>query len=39
LDDLFGSIFKAEKDLGYEPRFDILAGISKAMPWYVNKLK
>ncbi len=32
-------ISKAESNLGYEPRFDILSGISKAMPWYVNKLK
>ena len=25
--------------LGYEPEFDIAAGIDKAMPWYVDNLK
>ncbi|WAJ35840.1 SDR family oxidoreductase [Pseudomonas sp. GOM7] len=29
-------ISKASRLLGYEPRMDIGAGISKAMPWYVS---
>jgi len=31
-------ISKAERLLGYAPRFDIKAGIEKAMPWYVGFL-
>ena len=31
-------ISKAKMLLGYEPNFDIKAGIVKAMPWYVKKL-
>jgi len=31
-------ISKAKKALGYQPRFNILKGIDKAMPWYVLKL-
>jgi UDP-N-acetylglucosamine 4-epimerase len=31
-------ISKAKALLGYEPSFDIKAGIAKAMPWYVEKL-
>ena len=31
-------ISKAKTLLGYEPDFDIKAGLSKAMPWYVEKL-
>lgn len=29
-------ITKAKKTLGYLPEFRILAGIDKAMPWYIN---
>lgn len=32
-------ISKIEKLLGYEPKFDIVQGIEKAMPWYVKSLK
>lgn len=32
-------ISKAQRLLGYEPRFDIGSGIAKAMPWYVQFLK
>lgn len=32
-------IGKAKKLLGYMPQFDIVSGISKAMPWYVEFLK
>lgn len=31
-------ISKAERNLGYEPKFRILEGISTAMPWYKNFL-
>lgn len=31
-------ISKIERLLGYEPKFDIVQGIKKAMPWYVNSL-
>ena len=31
-------ILKAKKALGYQPRFNILEGIDKAMPWYALKL-
>ena len=31
-------ISKAKKALGYQPRFNILEGIDKAMPWYALKL-
>jgi UDP-N-acetylglucosamine 4-epimerase len=31
-------ISKAKMLLGYDPNFDIKAGIVKAMPWYVKKL-
>lgn len=31
-------ISKAKKALGYQPSFNILKGIDKAMPWYVLKL-
>jgi UDP-N-acetylglucosamine 4-epimerase len=31
-------ISKAKKALGYQPRFNILKGLDKAMPWYVLKL-
>ena len=30
-------ISKAQTLLGYSPAFDIVAGISKAMPWYIGK--
>jgi nucleoside-diphosphate-sugar epimerase len=29
---------KAKKALGYQPKFNILEGIDKAMPWYALKL-
>ena len=29
------NVDKAKRLLGYEPRFDIKAGIDAAMPWYV----
>lgn len=29
-------ISKIQKLLGYDPQFDIIQGIGKAMPWYVN---
>jgi UDP-N-acetylglucosamine 4-epimerase len=28
-------ISKAKKNLGYDPKFNISAGIDKAMPWYI----
>lgn len=31
-------ISKAKENLGYEPEFDINAGINKAMPWYKSFL-
>ena len=31
-------ISKAQKALGYEPEYNILEGISKAMPWYIKFL-
>lgn len=31
-------ISKIQKALGYTPQFDIVQGISKAMPWYVKSL-
>ena len=31
-------ISKAKKALGYQPRFNVLKGIDKAMPWYALKL-
>ncbi|HDS1734790.1 MULTISPECIES: NAD-dependent epimerase/dehydratase family protein [Pseudomonas] len=31
-------ISKAQKLLGYAPRYDVMGGISKAMPWYINFL-
>lgn len=31
-------VSKANKKLGYEPEFRIMAGIAKAMPWYVRRL-
>ncbi|WP_243055524.1 NAD-dependent epimerase/dehydratase family protein [Pseudomonas sp. BP01] len=31
-------ISKAQKLLGYEPAYDVMSGISKAMPWYINFL-
>jgi UDP-N-acetylglucosamine 4-epimerase len=31
-------ISKAKKALGYNPEYNIIAGIEKAMPWYVNSL-
>jgi len=31
-------ISKAERNLGYDPKFRILEGISTAMPWYKNFL-
>ena len=30
-------ISKAQTLLGYSPAFDIVAGISEAMPWYIGK--
>jgi len=30
---------KAKTQLGYQPEYRIMAGLSKAMPWYVNDLK
>ncbi|MGE6392591.1 NAD-dependent epimerase/dehydratase family protein [Psychrobacter pacificensis] len=32
-------ISKIKNALGYEPQFDIIQGIEKAMPWYVKSLK
>lgn len=32
-------IGKAKRLLGYEPQFDILAGLKKAMPWYIKHLQ
>lgn len=32
-------ITKIKKFLGYEPEFNIVSGITKAMPWYVQNLK
>jgi UDP-N-acetylglucosamine/UDP-N-acetylgalactosamine 4-epimerase len=32
-------IGKSKRLLGYEPRFDIKAGVANAMPWYINFLK
>lgn len=32
-------ITKIQNALGYEPQFDIIQGIEKAMPWYVRSLK
>ena len=32
-------ISKAQRLLGYSPRFDVKAGIEKAMPWYIRFLK
>jgi UDP-N-acetylglucosamine 4-epimerase len=32
-------ITKIQNALGYEPQFDIIQGIEKAMPWYVISLK
>lgn len=32
-------ISKIQKALGYEPQFDIVQGIKKAMPWYVDFLQ
>ncbi|MED6316151.1 MAG: NAD-dependent epimerase/dehydratase family protein [Pseudomonadota bacterium] len=32
-------ISKIQNALGYEPQFDIIQGIAKAMPWYVNSLE
>ena len=29
-------ITKIQNELGYEPQFDIIQGIAKAMPWYVG---
>ncbi|MCG3843661.1 Vi polysaccharide biosynthesis UDP-N-acetylglucosaminuronic acid C-4 epimerase TviC [Psychrobacter sp. Ps1] len=31
-------ISKIQNALGYEPQFDIIQGIKKAMPWYVNDI-
>ena len=31
-------INKARDNLGYEPEFDVLEGIKKLMPWYINLL-
>ena len=31
------SINKARNNLGYDPKYSISVGISKAMPWYINK--
>ena len=31
-------ISKIQKALGYAPQFDIVKGIEKAMPWYVESL-
>ena len=31
-------ITKIQNALGYEPQFDIIQGIEKAMPWYVKSL-
>lgn len=32
-------ITKIQNALGYTPQFDIIQGIEKAMPWYVNALR
>ncbi|WP_318779367.1 NAD-dependent epimerase/dehydratase family protein [Psychrobacter sp. FME5] len=32
-------ISKIQNALGYDPQFDIIQGIEKAMPWYVKSLK
>lgn len=32
-------VSKAQKLLGYSPLFDIIGGISKAMPWYISFFK
>ena len=32
-------ISKIQTRLGYDPQFNIIQGIEKAMPWYVNALK
>ncbi len=32
-------ISKIQKALGYEPQFDVIQGIEKAMPWYVTFLQ
>lgn len=32
-------ISKANKLLAYSPEYDILAGLKKAMPWYIQQLK
>lgn len=32
-------ISKIKDALGYNPKFDIVQGIEKAMPWYVKSLK
>ncbi|MGE6390347.1 NAD-dependent epimerase/dehydratase family protein [Psychrobacter pacificensis] len=32
-------ISKIQNALGYDPQFDIIQGIAKAMPWYVNSLE
>lgn len=32
-------ITKVKNALGYEPQFDIIQGIEKAMPWYVKSLQ
>ncbi|MEC9647670.1 NAD-dependent epimerase/dehydratase family protein, partial [Escherichia marmotae] len=32
-------ISKAKEMLGYQPQFDIIAGLRKAMPWYINLFK
>lgn len=31
-------ILKAKSKLGYQPEFNVVAGIEKAIPWYVNNL-
>ena len=32
-------ISKAKLNLGYQPEYRILAGITKAMPWYIDFIK
>lgn len=33
------NIEKAHRLLGYEPRYDVKAGLALSMPWYINLLK
>ena len=32
-------ILKANNKLGYDPEFNIVEGIKKAMPWYIKSFK